>query len=126
MATPIMNKNVAVLGASNDHTKYAYKAMHMLKAKGFCPIPVNPKEETVIGLKAYASLCDISEPIDTITIYVRPELSTKLKDDIFAVNPRRIIMNPDTDNPELEKESEALGIEVLRACTLVLLNEGLF
>jgi predicted CoA-binding protein len=126
MGTPITNKTVAVLGASNDHTKYAFKAMHMLKSHGFNPIPVNPNEETVIGLKAYASLRDIPEPIDTVTIYVRPEISSKLRDDILAVKPRRIIMNPTTENDELAEAAEAQGIEVVRACTLVMLTTGAF
>lgn len=121
-----MNKNVAVLGATNDHTRYAYKSMRLLKVRGFNPIPVNPNEEKVIGLESYASLRDIPEPIDTISVYVRPDLSTKLKDDILAVKPRRIVMNPTTENPELERAAEEQGIEVIHACTLVMLNSGTF
>lgn len=121
-----MNKNVAILGATNDHTKYAYKTQRLLKVRGYNPIPVNPNEETVIGRKSYASLRDIPEPIDIVTIYVRPELSTRLMGDILAVKPRRIIMNPTTENSELEKAAKAQGIEVVRACTLVMLNSGTF
>ena len=100
--------------------------MRMLKVRGHNPIPVNPNQETVIGLKSYASLRDIPAPIDTISIYVRPELSTRLTADILAVKPKRIIMNPETGNPDLEQAAEAQGIEVIHACTLVMLNSDRF
>ena len=35
---------VAVLGASNDPTRYAYKAMRMLEDYGHTPVPVHPRE----------------------------------------------------------------------------------
>ncbi len=121
-----MGKNVAIIGATNDHTRYAFKAQRMLQAHGYTPIPVNPNEEEVGGLKAYPSLRNIPVPVDDVTIYVRPEISTKLIPDILAARPKRIIMNPTTENSELQEAAEQEGIEVIRACTLVMLSSGTF
>jgi hypothetical protein len=47
-------------------------------------------------------------------------------DYILGLNPRRIIFNPGTENPELEELARKQGIETLEACTLVLLSIGRF
>ena len=43
---------------------------------------------------------------------------------ILKQKPKRIIFNPGTENPELEKLAKDNQIEVLEACTLVLLSTG--
>ncbi len=121
-----MNKNVAILGATDDPVKYANRALKMLVAHGYNPIPVNPTKDLIDGLKCYPTLGDIPEPIDTVTIYVRPSVSAQLLDDILAVKPRRVIMNPGTENEEVVAACEGIGITVVRACTLVLLQTGQF
>lgn len=121
-----MSKNVAVVGATDDPAKYANRALKMLESHGYNPIPVNPAKEMIDGKKVYPSLRDIPEPIDTVTLYVRPAVSSALKDDILAVKPKRLIMNPGTENEELAKTSEENGIEVKRACTLVMLQTRQF
>jgi hypothetical protein len=42
------------------------------------------------------------------------------------LNPKRIIFNPGAENPELEALARKNGIEVLNACTLVMLSIGNF
>lgn len=121
-----MNKNVAILGATDDPGKYANMALKSLLANGYNPIPVNPTKESIDGLRCYASLTDILEPIDTLTLYVRPAISTPLIADILAIKPRRVIMNPGTENQYLADECARNGIEVVEACTLVMLNTGQF
>lgn len=120
------NRNIAVLGATDDATKYAHRAMKMLEAHGYNPIPVTPTKETIDGLKAYPSLRDIPVKVDTVTVYVQPRISAELEGDFLAIRPRRVIFNPGTENPELIKALESQGIEVERACTLVLLHTGQF
>lgn len=87
---------------------------------------MNPNEESIEGIRAYGSLRDIPESVDTVTLYVRPEISSGLIDDILAANPRRVIMNPGTENEELASAAAQTGIQILRACTLVLLSTGQF
>ena len=61
------------------------------------------------------------EDIDTVTLYVGPDNQPYWIDYIIALNPKRIIFNPGTENPEFQTLAESLGIEVSEACTLVLL-----
>ena len=59
--------------------------------------------------------------IDTVTIYLNPEHQPLYYDYIIALNPKRVILNPGTENPELEKKLAAKNISFEHACTLVLL-----
>jgi uncharacterized protein len=118
--------NVAILGASRLPDRFAYKAFKMLQEYGHTPIPVTPKFDEIEGVKAYASLNDVKEPVDTLTMYVGPDLSTKLSPDIMMLKPRRVIFNPGSENPELAAKLEAAGVKVVEQCTLVLLRAGKF
>lgn len=120
---------VAVLGASNDQTRYAYKAMEMLAEYGHKAVPVHPREKEVLGQKVYTSvgeLVDAGERIDTVTVYVNPAISDKSGQDLLRLKPKRVIFNPGAENPALAKSLTEKGIKVEDACTLVLLRTNQF
>lgn len=121
-----MKETVVVLGASENPERYSYQAFQLLKKYGHQPIPVNPRLESLEGEKVYAKLGDVKQKVDTLTVYVSPEKSSALDKEILQLNPKRIIFNPGAENPELEKVCEAAGIDVERACTLVLLRTNQF
>ncbi len=123
------NETVAIIGASNNPERYAYKALLSLKAKGHTPLPVNPSLELIEGVKCFSSLQEIIDQeknVDTVTLYVRPDISTNLEEILITLSPKRVIFNPGTENPSLQKSLKAQGIEALEACTLVMLNTNQF
>ena len=117
---------VAVLGASPKEDRYSFKAMRMLREHGHQPIPIHPAGHTVDGIAGLKSLSEIDQPVDTLTFYVNSKISSGLKDDILKLNPRRVIFNPGAENEELAEVLESAGIEVVIACTLVMLATGAF
>ena len=117
---------VAVLGASANPERYSHKVVVRLMAHGHTVFPVNPGLKSLLGLKVFASLADLPAPPHTVTLYVGPERSTALADTIVATRPRRVIFNPGSENPALAERLKRSGIEVLEACTLVLLSTGQF
>lgn len=117
---------VAILGASNNPERYAYKAFHMLTEYGHPTVLVNPAEIEVDGQKAVKNLTAIQEPIDTVTMYVGPKISSGLVNDFLKLKPRRVIFNPGSENPELAAALEKAGVHVVEACTLVLLRAKQF
>ena len=118
------DKKTAVLGASIKPERYSNKAVRMLIAHGHAVIPVHPQQKEIEGIAAVASVDELPKGIDTITVYLSPETSQKMADELIAVAPRRVIFNPGAESPELEKRLAEAGIEVERACTLVLLQTG--
>jgi len=98
----------------------------MLKENGHVPVPVHPSGHTVGDLTAVKSLEDITDPIDTLTVYVNPKVSSGELERVLRLKPRRVIFNPGAENEELARELQEAGIEVVRACTLVMLRTGQF
>ena len=118
--------NVAILGASTNPDRYANKAQRLLVEHGHHVIPVTPNYPEVLGEPARASLGDIDQPVDTVTLYVGPARQDALLEPLLALRPRRVIFNPGTENTPIEQALEQAGIQTLRACTLVLLRTGQF
>lgn len=121
-----MSQTVAILGASKKVERYAYKAFKMLQEHGHQVVLVAPAVGEVEGIKVIEQLAEVDQPIDTLTMYVSSHISDNLEKDILKLKPARVIFNPGSENPKLEKNLKAAGIEVLEACTLVLLKTNQF
>ena len=117
-----MKEKVAILGASDKPDRYAHKAFQLLRSHGHDAIPVSPKLKELEGVKAYASLKDIPYEIDTLTMYVGAAISDKLGEDILQLKPKRVIFNPGSENAVLEEKLRKAGVQVVEACTLVMLR----
>lgn len=117
---------VAVLGASPKPERYSNKALRMLHSQGYEVIPVHPALDDIEGLKVCRNLADFKSALHTITVYVSPERSSRLREEIIRAKPKRVIFNPGAENPELAGELQKVDIEVHNACTLVMLSTGQF
>jgi len=65
-------RSVAIVGASQDSKKWGFRMLNTLINGGFQGkiYPVNPDEDEILGLKAYASITDIPETPDLVVIVV--------------------------------------------------------
>ncbi|WP_345950320.1 MULTISPECIES: CoA-binding protein [unclassified Mucilaginibacter] len=119
----ISEKKTLILGATPDSSRYAYLAANRLVRTGHPIVNVGIKKGEVAGVPIEKAE-EIHSDIDTITLYVGPHNQPPLYDYILATNPKRIIFNPGTENPELRRLARERGIETLSACTLVMLSTG--
>ena len=117
---------VAILGASPKEERYSFKALQMLKEYKHEVFPVNPANEFIDGSRVYKTLADIDDSIEVLTVYVGSDRMLQFKDEILRLKPRIVIFNPGTENQELATILRTNEIEVLEACTLVLLRTGQF
>lgn len=114
-------KKTLVLGATTNPSKYGYIATSRLKSHGHEVIPVGIRKGEIEGI-AIQNDFPILDDIDTVTLYLNPQIQKEHYDYILKLNPKRIIFNPGTENPELINLAKKNGIEVEIACTLVLLS----
>lgn len=63
-------QSIAVIGASKDEGKRGYHVIKTLLDDSFEGqiYPVNPREESILGLKCYKSVLDIRKPVDIVFI----------------------------------------------------------
>lgn len=116
-------KKTLILGATPNADRYAYRAAHMLTAKGHPIINIGIKQGEVANVKIEKPAKPYHD-VDTITLYIGPDLQEQYYNYILETKPKRVIFNPGTENIEFEKMLELHGIESLEACTLVLLSTG--
>lgn len=81
----ILEKNVwAVVGASEERSKYGNKVYRHLRNNDYKVYPINPSLDKVEGDKAYDHLEDLPETPDVVNFVVRPMVTNnklpKLKD----------------------------------------------
>jgi acyl-CoA synthetase (NDP forming) len=67
-------RSIAVIGASDNKARIGGVPVDLLIRSGFAKIyPVNPKSDTVQGLKAYKSIEDVPEVVDLVIVAVSAE-----------------------------------------------------
>jgi len=115
-------KSVAVLGASADRSKFGNKAVRAYARQGYSVFPVNPREKHIEGLPAFASIRDIPQRPNVVTVYLPPAVSLQVLPDIAAKGCDELWLNPGADAPEVVEAAEKLGLEVIQACSIVSLG----
>jgi len=119
-------RGVVVVGASPKPERYSNQAVRALLDHGHRVIPVHPAVAEIHGIPVARSLEDVDDEVDTVTLYVNAALSSKLRDELLDLHPRRVIFNPGAENTDLRIALERENIACLEACTLVMLATGQF
>jgi predicted CoA-binding protein len=112
-----------VLGASENPDRYSNIAIRMLREYQFDTIAIGNKVGNVLDVPIITlHNVDTTPSVHTITLYLNPKNQEKYYSFILNLKPKRVIFNPGTENEEFMTELEENKIEVLEACTLVLLR----
>ncbi|WP_339879708.1 CoA-binding protein [uncultured Algoriphagus sp.] len=124
-AEKMSDKLTLIVGATTNASRYAYFAASRLTNAGVPFIPIGIKSGEVFGEK----IMDLRtkpelQNIHTITLYIGPSNQEEWIDYLISLQPKRIIFNPGTENPVFFTKAKAKGIEVLQACTLVMLGSN--
>lgn len=122
--TDMNTKKTVVLGATTNPARTAFQAVHRLVAADQPVVPVGIRSGEVAGLSIQNGM-PLFTDVDTVTLYIGPDRQPPYYDYILHdLQPKRIIFNPGTENPELALQARQAGIETLNACTLVMLATG--
>lgn len=114
-------KKTLVVGASLNPDRYSFKAINALRTAGHPVVAFGLKEGLVADVNIQKEW-QFASDIDTVTMYMNPQRQVELYDKIIALNPKRVIFNPETENADFEKVLALKGVETEIACTLVLLS----
>jgi predicted CoA-binding protein len=117
--------SIAIIGASNDPSKYGNRAVRTYIARGWTVYPVNPKEETIEGLPCYRKMAELPEAVDRASLYIPPAVGAELLESIRDRGAKELWVNPGASSPELLARAESLGLTTIEACSIVAANEEL-
>ncbi|HYE12540.1 MAG TPA: CoA-binding protein [Patescibacteria group bacterium] len=113
-------KNWAVVGATDDTSKFGYKVYKKLKISEYNVYPVNPKFDEIEGQKCYSSISDINDPIDVISLIVNAKLGMEVIEKANEKGIKNIWCQPGAESQELIAKAKAYGMKIIyNECVLV-------
>ena len=116
---------VLVMGASEKIERYSNRAVKLLRAYNFEVVALGNREGKIDTVPILKGLIPF-ENVHTVTMYLGAINQKPYYDYIISLKPKRVIFNPGAENPEFEKLLTEKGIAFETACTLVMLNTGVF
>jgi len=111
----------AVVGASNDRTKYGNRVLRAYQRKGWKVYPVNPREPEIEGLTAYPDLESLPEKPRGVSIITPPAVTERIVQEAANAGARFVWMQPGAESPEAIRIARERGLEVIAdgSCFLV-------
>tara|TARA_B100000579_G_C22605965_1_gene744921 strand:+ start:307 stop:699 length:393 start_codon:yes stop_codon:yes gene_type:complete len=97
------NNLIALIGASNDPSKYGNKILLDLVSKGHNVVPINPKEDSVAGLKSYKNINELIEKPSIINFVVPPVIGLEITKDMVEENYDNFWYQPGADSSEISE-----------------------
>lgn len=110
----------AVVGASDDSSKYGYKVYKDLKGKGYQVKAVNPNHKIVDGDPCYPSLKDLAGKVDGAIMVVPPAVTEKSVGDALTAGIKNIWMQPGAESQAAVDYCKDKGLNcIAQKCVMV-------
>jgi len=97
------NARIALVGASNDCSKFGNRIYLDLRKKGYHVFPINPKESKIEGDKAYASIDMMDSLPDIVNFVVPPQIAIKVAQKAIDLGITHLWFQPGSESDELEE-----------------------
>ncbi len=121
LISDFVNRRIwAVVGASQDQTKFGYRIFRSLRDAGYSVYPVNPRGGTLEGAQVYPSLAELPEPPEVVDMVVPPAVTEQVVKEAQELGLTRIWMQPGAESEAAIAYCHEHGIEVVHdACAMV-------
>lgn len=106
-------RTIAVVGLSSDPMRPSFGVSQYMQRKGYRVIPVNPNESSVLGEKAYRSLSEITEKIDLVDVFRRPEFVPEIVDEAIRLKIPFLWLQEGVVHPAAAQKARDAGITVV-------------
>ncbi|HET9369396.1 MAG TPA: CoA-binding protein [Vicinamibacterales bacterium] len=107
------SKTVAIVGLSPQELRASNFVGFYLKRHGYHVIPVNPREQEILGENCYASLGDIPEPVDIVNVFRQPDALPEIAREAAAIRAKALWCQFNVINEEGARIAEAAGLAVV-------------
>ena len=115
------NVKIALVGASNDKSKFGNRIYRDLRSKGYNVVPINPKDENIEGDKAYTSIQMMEELPDIVNFVVPPPIAMKVAQNAVELGVKYLWFQPGSESNEIEnwlKDTDGIKY-LINACIMV-------
>jgi len=108
-------KSIAMVGASNDKTKFSYGVLRVLHETGYDMIPVNPNSNVteIRGIPVYRSLKDIDRSVDMVEVFRPKEELYGITEQAIEIGAKVLWAQIDVYDDRAAKLAEDAGMKVV-------------
>jgi predicted CoA-binding protein len=116
--------NVAVIGASNNRSKFGNKAVRSYLAHGHSVYPVNTHEAVIEGLPVFRTIEDIPVDIDVALVYLPPATALAVLPGIARKGAKQLYLNPGSEDDAVVARAGELGLSPILACSILAIGDS--
>ena len=116
---------VAVVGLSNDPEKARNEVGAYLMEQGYRIIPVNPKEDEVLGERAYDTVADIPEQVDVVDVFLPSEKTPEIAEDAVRAGAKTLWLQESIESSEARRIAEEGGLNYVENRCMRKTHEGM-
>ncbi len=114
------SKRIAVVGLSDNPDRTSYMVSEAMQKAGYDIIPVNPTADTILGVKAVASLKDVEGEIDIVNVFRRSEFLPEVAKETIEVGAKSFWAQLGLENQEAYDMLQEKGVQtVMNRCIKV-------
>ncbi len=113
-----------VVGASADRNKYGNKVLRCYLQNIRTAIPVNPRESTIEGIEVAASVAELPETVQSLSIITPPAVTIHVIEEAIEHGIENVWMQPGAESNEAIRLAEESGLNVIAdgSCVLVVMG----
>jgi predicted CoA-binding protein len=113
-----------VVGASRREHKYGNKVLRAYQRTGLTAIPVNPRETMIEGQPCIASVLELPDEVQSISVITPPRVTERVIEDAIRRGIRNVWMQPGAESEQAVSIARAAGLNVIAdgSCVLVALR----
>jgi len=112
------SRTIALVGASANPARASHGVLEFLIGKGHRLFPVNPglAGQDLCGVRVYARLADVPEPIDMVDVFRNSEAAAGVVEEALALTPppKTIWMQLGVGHAQAAERARARGVIVIQ------------
>ncbi|WP_205438394.1 CoA-binding protein [Edwardsiella tarda] len=108
-------RHIALVGASDKPERASYRVMAYLLAQGYRVTPISPKlaGQTLLGQRVYATLEEVTQPIDMVDVFRNADAAYGIAQQAIAVGASVLWLQLGVISPEASALAQAAGLQVV-------------
>ena len=103
----------AIVGATDNPSKYGNEILHDLRNRGYDVYPINPRLGEIDGVKCYPSLSALPVEVDVVDLVVPPQVTEEVLKECHRLGLKRIWMQPGSESQRGLEFCQSHGLMVV-------------
>lgn len=114
----LKGRRVAIVGLSSNELRASNFVGRYLLHNGYEVVPVNPREDRILGQKCYGSLTEIQGKVDTVDVFRHPDAVPDIAREAVAIKARCLWLQYGVISQEGADIATAGGLDVVMDCCM--------